>query len=58
MSAEREMQLILDDIRAKWEAFKKTPNGVTIAGCIAGMEEFEKLDKKITLGRGLPTDWK
>lgn len=57
MSAE-EMQAILDDMRKKWQEFQNYPNGVTIAGCIAGMEQFGKLDAAITASRELPTDWK
>jgi len=52
------MQAILDDMRKKWQEFQNYPNGMTIAGCIAGMEQFGKLDAAITASRELPTDWK
>lgn len=50
-------QSLLQDIRDAWVAFNKSPNQKTIAGCVAAMEKFEKLDKMISEDGLYPISW-
>lgn len=58
MSAE-EMQLMLESLRALCKEYRdaKSVGDERIAGARI-VDRFETLDRRLTLGRAIPTDWK